>query len=342
MELRADWSIPDGTGEAGQEFTLALPEPFSLNTGEFDLKGTGEDPLTYGTCSATDKLVTCTLNDNVVGKSQVRGTLTFNFSARQTYNSGSVEVAVNGPAKSVPLPTGNETGIGYDPNFPSDLGKTGWVESSDPMLVTWWIRIPGKDFTRYSTISVVDDFSVHGINLSLIPGEPTVYKLKATALCWNENTRPDCRTDFYPNKDANALADVTVDIDNAASTFTTTISLQAHVFEADYLYIVDVRLRATEEIPVGTELVNNAAVEGREISAVAKREMTGSGTGSGLAGTVGHISLKKNVTGGTFPDAVFPATYSYTDAKGVNQTGDLALKGDGTPVSLVNIPHGRP
>ena len=340
LVLTAKWRIPDNSGQAGQQFTLALPEPFSLKTGEFELKGVGNDTLTYGTCAAVDRELTCTLNGNVVGKTQVHGTLTLNFSSNKTYDQGTVNVSVNGQDKSVPLPPANNTGIGYNPSFPDNVGKSGWVDSNNPKRVKWLIRFPGRDFTDRSKVTVADTFAVNGIDLSVVPDSVTVYKLVSSAKCWNENRDPACYIELYPNKDVNYKGNPKITVDIQDGKFTTDIDLQTQNFSDQHMYIVEVELESKEDIPVGAELVNKADVGGKATEGVITRDMTGSGTGSGLDGSVGHISLKKNVAGGNFAAADFPVKYSYTDAKGVLKEGALTLKGDGTPVSLANIPHG--
>jgi|GEM_PF-290706 len=339
LVLTAKWRIPDNSGQAGQQFTLALPEPFSLKTGEFELKGVGNDTLTYGTCAAVDRELTCTLNGNVVGKTQVHGTLTLNFSSNKTYDQGTVNVSVNGQDKSVPLPPANNTGIGYNPSFPDNVGKSGWVDSNNPKRVKWLIRFPGRDFTDRSKVTVADTFAVNGIDLSVVPDSVTVYKLVSSAKCWNENRDPACYIELYPNKDVNYKGNPKITVDIQDGKFTTDIDLQTQNFSDQHMYIVEVELESKEDIPVGAELVNKADVGGKATEGVITRDMTGSGTGSGLDGSVGHISLKKNVAGGNFAAADFPVKYSY-EVKGTLKEGTLILKGDGTPVSLANIPHG--
>ena len=75
VRLDANWSIPDGTGKAGDTFKIVLPKELGGAEGSFDLQGREGDPLTYGTCQVTRGEVVCTFNANVENKNNVGGSL---------------------------------------------------------------------------------------------------------------------------------------------------------------------------------------------------------------------------------------------------------------------------
>ena len=84
--------------------------------------------------------------------------------------------------------------------------------------------------------------------------------------------------------------------------------------------------------------MNRATVDGEPLVANAEKKQSGAGVGTGAI--VGHIELKKVVTGEKVdPATTYPVSWSY-QYKGDTRSGELSLKGDGTMEPLNNVPDG--
>ena len=90
VQISGEWRIPDQSGKEGDTFRIGLPAAFKGVNGSFELQGSGQDPLSYGTCVVSASEVVCTLNANVVGKNNVGGTFFVNTQVASTYTGNNV------------------------------------------------------------------------------------------------------------------------------------------------------------------------------------------------------------------------------------------------------------
>ena len=333
VRIDADWSIPDGTGKAGDTFKIVLPKELGGAQGSFDLQGHQGDPLAYGTCQVSSTDVVCTFNANVENKNNVGGSLWIKTQVGSLTTVDKLTFETNGGVKvEVPLPNGQQ-GIDYKPYVPTEIDKSGWFPGSDHSVIHWRIVVPGATISDRSSTTITDNYAQAGANLTVVDGFPKIFWIPATPKCWNELEGPECRNVL----DGASAPSVTVNIDDEQDRVVATISNGDQNFQADRIYVFDLELKTDGDIPVGSQYVNVGIVDGILRTARAEKDSSGGGTGAG--DTVGHVDLTKVVTGGTVdPATVYPVTWSY-EYKGSTRTGELSLTGDGKPQTLRNIPN---
>lgn len=337
VRVEADWAIPDGSGKAGDTFKLGLPEEFDGTAGTFNLEGRDGDSLVYGNCVLSDRDLTCTLNENVENKSDVGGSVWIDAQVVETTDHNKLTFNLgNQGSVEVPLP-GDQGRIGYDKEIPTDLLKSGWFADDDHSMMNWQIAIPGAKIADRSKLEITDTFKMEGMDLTVADGYPEFFSSTLDPECWNIGKPDGCREVY----DENTTPSFTYQIDEASDTVTATVDNKGQNFSADRIYVFMLRLHAPQNIPEGTKYVNNAKVDSVELRAEATKRIAGGGTGSGKA--LGHLTLKKAVTGdnaGAVPaDTVFPVTYSY-EVAGETKTGELSPTADGALVDLPNLPRG--
>jgi len=334
VRVDANWSIPDGTGHAGDTFKMGLPEELGGIVGSFELKGKEGDPLVYGTCQVARAEVVCTLNANVEGKNNVGGSLWVRAQVIKVTEADKFVFTLRGNVKvDVPLPNGQK-GIGYNPKLPTDIEKSGWFASGDPKGIRWNIVIPGNKISDRSQTVITDTYGVQGTKLTLQRDGMQIFWIPNTPKCWTEITSPECRH----NLDSSTTPSVNIAHDENKDVLKVTVDNKGKNFQADRIYVLNMTVRTDTKIINGSRFTNTVTVDGEKRTSTAVKTSSGGGTGSG--DTVGHIGVKKAVTNGNVPgDTVFPVTWSY-EYGGETYTGELALGADGVVETLNNVPDG--
>ena len=334
VRVDANWSIPDGTGHAGDTFKMGLPEELGGIVGSFELKGKEGDPLVYGTCQVARAEVVCTLNATVEGKNNVGGSLWVRAQVIKVTEADKFVFTLRGNVKvDVPLPNGQK-GIGYNPKLPTDIEKSGWFASGDPKGIRWNIVVPGAKIADRSRTVITDTYGVQGTKLTLQRDSMQIFWIPNTPKCWTEITSPECRH----NLDSSTTPSVNIAHDENKDVLKVTVDNKGQNFQADRIYVLNMTVKTDTKIINGSRFTNTVTVDGEKRTSTAVKSASGGGTGSG--DTVGHIGVKKAVTNGNVPgDTVFPVTWSY-QYKGATRTGELALGADGAVETLNNVPDG--
>ena len=332
--VAAQWRIPDGAAKAGDTFKLVLPKELGAFEGVFDLKDEDDESLTYGGCEAALSEVVCTLNKNVENKHDVNGSFWVKTQVKETTKASSLEFETsNGVKVQVPLPEGQQE-IGYSPILPTETSKSGWFPGTDQTAVYWRVVIPGSKISGKSEATIVDEYRQEGATLTMSEGYPKVFWVPATPECWGELSSAACRHDL----DASSVPSAAVAVDDDKDQVKVTLDNKGQNFQADRIYVLDLELKTGGEIPVGGKYMNRATVDGEPLVANAEKKQSGAGVGTGAI--VGHIELKKVVTGEKVdPATTYPVSWSY-QYKGDTRSGELSLKGDGTMEPLNNVPDG--
>ncbi len=334
VRVDANWSIPDGTGHAGDTFKMGLPEELGGIVGSFELKGKEGDPLVYGTCQVARAEVVCTLNATVEGKNNVGGSLWVRAQVIKVTEADKFVFTLRGNVKvDVPLPNGQK-GIGYNPKLPTDIEKSGWFASGDPKGIRWNIVVPGAKIADRSRTVITDTYGVQGTKLTLQRDSMQIFWIPNTPKCWTEITSPECRH----NLDSSTTPSVNIAHDENKDVLKVTVDNKGQNFQADRIYVLNMTVKTDTKIINGSRFTNTVTVDGEKRTSTAVKSASGGGTGSG--DTVGHIGVKKAVVNGNVPgDTVFPVTWSY-EYDGETYTGELALGADGTVETLNNVPNG--
>ena len=332
--VAAQWRIPDGAAKAGDTFKLVLPKELGAFEGVFDLKDEDDESLTYGGCEAALSEVVCTFNKNVENKHDVNGSFWVKTQVKETTKASSLEFETsNGVKVQVPLPEGQQE-IGYSPILPTETSKSGWFPGTDRTAVYWRVVIPGSKISGKSEATIVDEYRQEGATLTMSEGYPKVFWVPATPECWGELSSAACRHDL----DASSVPSAAVAVDDDKDQVKVTLDNKGQNFQADRIYVLDLELKTGGEIPVGGKYMNRATVDGEPLVANAEKKQSGAGVGTGAI--VGHIELKKVVTGEKVdPATTYPVSWSY-QYKGDTRSGELSLKGDGTMEPLNNVPDG--
>lgn len=154
VTLTGDWG-PINKPAGGEVFTVTLPSVFKFGFGDGPVTGMGLD--SYGTCaiSGSGTILTCTLNGDHAGETDVKGTFGLKLEAIGTTDQESVEFKANSGPITVSLPGGS---IGDGSTVEKGFTKTGELQGNK-WSVKWKITIGGDNITGLGTVDVLDDLT---------------------------------------------------------------------------------------------------------------------------------------------------------------------------------------
>lgn len=160
------WDASNANPKPGDSFVIEFPKEFALlETITIPLRASGGGEA--GECVVGDGKATCTFNEAVVGKTNIKGSGEVILEARETTESNTVEFNLNGETKSVPLPDNQPIGVRerqYEPIVPPEK----WAENVCPgdTEIDWQVAFNAgevlKDPEQQAdsvTITIVDTLS---------------------------------------------------------------------------------------------------------------------------------------------------------------------------------------
>ena len=153
--LKFDWDASKTTPEAGDSFTITLPE-------QLDFHSTLERPIHYdeanvdlGKCTIDGKTVTCTFDERITplvqaGNKNIRGTGKFQLAAKKSTTQEELPFVINGDKAGktvqVDLPGTGGITVGqskYNPDKRIYKGYTGLMKEGDTKA-TWFFHFGGS------------------------------------------------------------------------------------------------------------------------------------------------------------------------------------------------------
>lgn len=200
---RATFSIRfDGTGvdvQPGDSFRITLPDYFGLREeGTFPIETDDKTPA--GECVLKNipapqgqpwnknvPEITCTFNEAIAGKHDIKGSLNVDINADDVSGSDSAEIDVNGKKYPTPLPGGAP--ISPNTYRPSQgVGKYAYALSANAKAIRWNVYAGGpwlnKTYQPGQPVVFVDKLGP-GQKFALNPGVSTPALLKA--ICVDQN-----------------------------------------------------------------------------------------------------------------------------------------------------------
>lgn len=159
LTLSGTWDATDADPQPSDTFTVALPKELGFKGNvPFDLVG-ADGTTVWGTCltnSPTDGTMTCTLSDEVTGRSNVKGTFTLEVAALKSTTEEALTFDLNGAPVTVDIP-GNG---GIDDGIPvSDKWSKTGAMNSHKWSMKWTIKLPGSRLAGHEVVNVLEDVS---------------------------------------------------------------------------------------------------------------------------------------------------------------------------------------
>ncbi|MEH6850250.1 Cna B-type domain-containing protein, partial [Bacillus pseudomycoides] len=126
--------------KSGDTLTLTLPRELTGFGGDIPLND--EQGINFGTCKVTAGKVVCTFNDMVEKLHNIRGHFYFTVEANRVEQTTNVEtnLGTNLDKQTVTITGSSGGSTGTDPF----IGKTGYIQPSNPDEVRWFLRINNK------------------------------------------------------------------------------------------------------------------------------------------------------------------------------------------------------
>ena len=114
-QLDFKWDASNADPKPGDQFSIELPPELKMKDNDtFLLKAA--DGAVYGECSVEDTTITCTFNDNIAGKTDIKGSGNAVVSAEKASESNQLDFTINGKKTVVTAPDDKPIGSrdGYE------------------------------------------------------------------------------------------------------------------------------------------------------------------------------------------------------------------------------------
>ena len=144
VQMDFTWDASAANPQPGDQFQIQLPDHFENK--EFPL----EKPLefggeTVGTCSLEQRTITCTLNEKIQGKTDIRGSGFATLKVVAAHNENTSTFTINGTGRVVNNPGNGPIGdLVIDPFDPKNFYKHGEPLASTADKIEWSVVFSGQ------------------------------------------------------------------------------------------------------------------------------------------------------------------------------------------------------
>lgn len=255
--------------EAGDSFEVVFPDNFPPSNDQFDL--VASDGTVGGHCVAngSQKTVTCTLNDNFVGRNNVKGTVKVEFTADKV-DGETIDFNIDdgedrtATVKLPPNTKASEPGVNwserdYEPR--KNFTKEGYIvdRSASPIQLVWRIFIPHEELANASKVEIDDQLT----------GD---HKFDGRVFAFHPQNAA-----MNPYDEANVKHNADINVTGKNATITVTPNGQWSPNE-DLLIVYYTERTSDKPVQEGETFGNKASAFGKEDDAKAVFTTRGSGT----------------------------------------------------------------
>ncbi|MDO4718650.1 MAG: DUF5979 domain-containing protein, partial [Propionibacteriaceae bacterium] len=146
LDLR--WDATAADPKPGDSFSVRIPEAFRVRENR-TIPMLDQKRAERGSCVLTQREVTCTFNDSIVGKDELRGALTMEMVAGKAATEDDLVFDLNGAATKIG--TDNKGGVKTRPGMP--LPQDQWDKSITPLTenskqLNWQVKFMGATVSK--------------------------------------------------------------------------------------------------------------------------------------------------------------------------------------------------